>query len=320
MILWAITSGCTAATQSTPGILLVRFFLGFVEAPFFPGAVYYLSCWYTKREIGVRMALLVCGILLSNAFAGLISAGILSGMGGVAGLAAWRWLFILEGLATVVLGCLALVVLPDFPSTTKWLTDSEKVVAQARLAVDSGTSTVNDEEVPIMRGIAWAVKDARTWIFACLQMSTTASISYSHFFPTLIKQLGFENNTIVHLRHISWHSGGPCLGHGLQTGSRSVPSLLEYLKHWQWLAPFSSLQSRASFGPATRLLSWFAVVHLVCTRRHTHGSPLLLHSRQSSVLSQLDLPIHALILLLFSPTTFGWTSTSLHIGSLGAVC
>ncbi|KAF7618476.1 putative allantoate permease [Aspergillus flavus] len=197
MILWAITSGCTAATQSTPGILLVRFFLGFVEAPFFPGAVYYLSCWYTKREIGVRMALLVCGILLSNAFAGLISAGILSGMGGVAGLAAWRWLFILEGLATVVLGCLALVVLPDFPSTTKWLTDSEKVVAQARLAVDSGTSTVNDEEVPIMRGIAWAVKDVRTWIFACLQMSTTASISYSHFFPTLIKQLGFENNTIV---------------------------------------------------------------------------------------------------------------------------
>lgn len=69
---------------------MVRFFLGFVEVPFFPGAVYYLSCWYTKREIGVRMALLICGILLSNAFAGLISAGILSGMDGVGNLESWQ--------------------------------------------------------------------------------------------------------------------------------------------------------------------------------------------------------------------------------------
>jgi hypothetical protein len=144
------------------------------------------------------MALLICGILLSNAFAGLISAGILSGMGGVGHLAAWRWLFILEGLATVVVGVLALFILPDFPGTTKWLSDSERVVAQGRLAVDAGSDTVLDaEKVPITRGLIWAAKDVRTWLFACLQMSTSASISYSHFFPTLIKELGFKNNTIV---------------------------------------------------------------------------------------------------------------------------
>ncbi|KAJ5614022.1 hypothetical protein N7528_007676 [Penicillium herquei] len=198
IVMWAFVSGCTAATFNTPGILMVRFFLGFVEAPLFPGAVYYLSSWYTKREIGVRMALLICGILLSNAFAGLISAGILSGMGGVAGLAAWRWLFILEGLATMVLGVVSFFILPDYPGTTKWLTDAEKLVAQARLAVDAGNDTLLDsEEVPLMRGFIWAVKDIRTWIFACMQMSTTASISYSHFFPSLIKQLGFKNNTTV---------------------------------------------------------------------------------------------------------------------------
>ncbi|OQE18296.1 hypothetical protein PENSTE_c018G03077 [Penicillium steckii] len=175
IILWAIVSGCTSAVHNTPGLLMVRFFLGFVEAPFFPGAVYFLSCWYTKREIGVRMALLICGILLSNAFAGLISAGILSGMGGVANLEAWRWLFILEGLATVILGTIALFVLPDFPGTTKWLSDAEKIIAQGRLAVDAGSDALLDAE----------------------EMSTTASISYSHFFPTLIQQLGFKNNTIV---------------------------------------------------------------------------------------------------------------------------
>jgi MFS family permease len=88
IIAWAVVSGCTSATNSAAGLLTVRFFLGVIEAPFFPGAIYLLSCWYTKRELGIRMALLICGLLLSNSFAGLISAGILSGMQGVRQLSA----------------------------------------------------------------------------------------------------------------------------------------------------------------------------------------------------------------------------------------
>ncbi|KAH8645931.1 major facilitator superfamily domain-containing protein [Tricladium varicosporioides] len=197
IILWAIVSGCTAATNSPTGLLAVRFFLGIIEAPFFPGAIYFLSCWYTKRELGIRMALLICGLLLSNAFAGLISAGILSGMSGVGNLAVWRWLFILEGLATIVLGVIAGFLLPDYPGTTMWLTEAERIVAQARLAVDGGFEDVMGEEVSIKRGIIGAVKDYHVWLFACLQMATTASISYSHFFPTLIQQIGFKDNTKV---------------------------------------------------------------------------------------------------------------------------
>ncbi|KAK8088758.1 MFS general substrate transporter [Apiospora hydei] len=171
---------------------------GFGRSPFFPGAIYYLSCWYTKKELGVRMALLVCGLLLSNSFAGLISAGILSGMAGVGHLAAWRWLFILEGLATVVVGVVGYFIIPDYPGTTKWLSEEEKVVAQGRLAADAGNEDgTGEDEVTIWQGIAWALKDHRVWLFACLQMATTASISYSHFFPTLIQQIGFKNSTTV---------------------------------------------------------------------------------------------------------------------------
>ena len=144
------------------------------------------------------MALLICGLLLSNSFAGLISAGILSGMADVGGLAAWRWLFILEGLGTIVLGTTAFFLLPDYPGTTKWLSESEKVVAQGRLAADAGSEDLlGEDEVSIWVGIQWALKDYRVWLFACLQMATTASISFSHFFPTLIKELGFSDNTIV---------------------------------------------------------------------------------------------------------------------------
>lgn len=200
IVSWAIVSGLTATTSSPGGLLAVRFILGLVEAPFFPGAIYYLSCWYTKRELGIRMAMLVCGLLLSNSFAGLISAGILSGMSGVGSLAAWRWLFILEGIATVMVGATGFFILPDYPSTTSWLSKEERIVAQCRLAVDAGSAeTLAEDEgrVSIWTGLAWAVKDYRIWLFACLQMATTASISFSHFFPTLIQGLGFKNNTIV---------------------------------------------------------------------------------------------------------------------------
>ncbi|KAK2471441.1 hypothetical protein H9L39_17672 [Fusarium oxysporum f. sp. albedinis] len=179
IILWACVSACTSATSSPAGLLIVRFILGIVEAPFFPGAIYYLSTWYTKKELGIRMALLVCGLLLSNCFAGLISAGILSGMAGVGHLAAWRWLFILEGLATIVIGVVAFFLLPDYPGTT------------------SCEEILGEEEITMKQAILSAVRDYRVWLFSCLQMSTTASISFSHFFPTLIQQLGFKNNTIV---------------------------------------------------------------------------------------------------------------------------
>ncbi|KAH7024552.1 putative allantoate permease [Microdochium trichocladiopsis] len=198
IVIWAIVSGCTGATTNAGSLLAVRFVLGLVEAPFFPGAIYFLSCWYKKSELGLRMALLVSGLLLSNCFAGLISAGILSGMNGVGGLAAWRWLFIIEGLATVCLGVICFFVLPDYPGTTSWLSETEKIVAQGRLAADAGSEDVTSEDqVTIWQGLYWAVKDYRVWIFACLQMATTISISFSHFFPTVIQQLGFKNSTTV---------------------------------------------------------------------------------------------------------------------------
>ena len=78
------------ATHNFTGALLTRFFLGFVEAAFFPGALFLLSKWYKRSELGQRTALLACGLLISNAFGSLIASSILSGMQGKLGHAAWR--------------------------------------------------------------------------------------------------------------------------------------------------------------------------------------------------------------------------------------
>lgn len=142
------------------------------------------------------MAVLVCGLILSNAFAGLIAAGILKGMQGVGHLAAWRWLFILEALATIFVAVCAILLLADYPGNTKWLSEAERMVAEARLAIDVGSEQILDEErISVWESIVMAARDYRVWLFACMQMATTASISYSHFFPTLIQELGFHDST-----------------------------------------------------------------------------------------------------------------------------
>lgn len=103
MIVWGTISASTAAVENFGGLLGVRFVLGFIEAAYFPGCLYFLSCWYTRQELPLRVSLLYSGSLLSGAFGGLIAAGIVDGMAGVAGLAAWQWLFLLEGILTVSL-------------------------------------------------------------------------------------------------------------------------------------------------------------------------------------------------------------------------
>lgn len=146
------------------------------------------------------MALLVSALLLSNSFAGLISAGILSGMNNVGSLHAWQWLFILEGLATALLGVLAYFFLPDYPGTTKWLTYEERVVAQGRLAVDAGSDELVSEDNAgdsIWLGLRWAASDYRVWLFAFLALSSAGSMAFAYFLPTLIKDLGFRSNTLV---------------------------------------------------------------------------------------------------------------------------
>lgn len=93
MVLWGALSVLSGITKDFGGMVATRFFLGFVEAAFLPGALLILSKWYTRKELAFRNAILYCGNLISNAFPALIGAGVLSNMQGVLGHAAWRWLF-----------------------------------------------------------------------------------------------------------------------------------------------------------------------------------------------------------------------------------
>ncbi|KAG1728549.1 MFS general substrate transporter [Suillus lakei] len=193
MAIWGIISALTGITTNFIGALLTRFFLGFVEAAFFPGAVFLISKWYKRDEIGARLAILYCGNMISNAFGALIASGILAGMNGVRGQAAWRWLFYIEGSLTVAVAVIAVFVLPDFPTTTRWLTDDERRLALKRMEEDAGVGDqAETEQGGFGHGFYLAITDWKVWWFAVLSIAQVIALSFVFYFPSLTATLGYN--------------------------------------------------------------------------------------------------------------------------------
>lgn len=125
--------------QSYETLVVTRFLLGVMEAGFFPAAAYLITTWYCRFEVQTRLALFYTAASLAGAFSGLLAFGI-THMDGTAGIAGWRWIFILEGLITIVGGLIVPFTLPDSPATASFLSESEREVIRLRLQQDSGTS------------------------------------------------------------------------------------------------------------------------------------------------------------------------------------
>ncbi|OBT64920.1 hypothetical protein VE03_05659 [Pseudogymnoascus sp. 23342-1-I1] len=192
---WGLMSMAQGFLHNFQSIMVVRFFIGVLEGPFFPGVIFLLSCWYKKEELIKRIAFLYAGNILSSCFGGLIAAGIIGGMEGVGGYAAWRWLFIIEGLVTVAVGILALFLFPDYPRTTRWLTKEEGLFAEWRLA-NEVAGIIDEDSSGIWWGVSEALRDPLTYLFTFMQMMLTTGQSFTYFLPSIIKTLGY-NNTIT---------------------------------------------------------------------------------------------------------------------------
>ncbi|KAK4569459.1 hypothetical protein LTR86_003222 [Recurvomyces mirabilis] len=190
MICWATVSAATGAVHSYSGILALRFILGFVEAPFFPGALFLFSSWYTKKELAVRISVLYAAGQMAGAFGGLLGSAIMSGMNGVAGLPAWRWLFIIEGVATVPVAVAAMFILPDYPSTTKWLSEQERNLAILRVAEEANVED-RHSDTSAFGGLKMAFTDPVLYIIWMMQLGLNTAAAFTNFFPTIVKTLGY---------------------------------------------------------------------------------------------------------------------------------
>lgn len=158
---WGIVATLMGVTQNMAGFFVVRFFLGATEAGLFPGVVYYLSMWYKRRERQYRIALFFSAASLAGAFGGILAWAIAK-MKGVGHLDGWRWIFILEGILTVVVSAAAYFFIVNYPNTAKFISDNERDFIQARLKADSDATR---HEVFDWANVKSAVFDVKCWLY-----------------------------------------------------------------------------------------------------------------------------------------------------------
>eukprot|EP01102_Stenamoeba_stenopodia_P005276 TRINITY_DN15843_c0_g1_i1.p1 TRINITY_DN15843_c0_g1~~TRINITY_DN15843_c0_g1_i1.p1 ORF type:complete len:517 (-),score=100.51 TRINITY_DN15843_c0_g1_i1:94-1644(-) len=132
MVTWGIASTCMMFVHTIPALLITRLILGIAEAGFFPGIVFYLTFWYTTSEMASRVALFFSSSAVAGFIGGVLAYFILQ-MDGVGGLKGWQWVFLLEGVPSIIAGVFVYFLLPNNPSDSKWLSEAEQNVVIQRI-------------------------------------------------------------------------------------------------------------------------------------------------------------------------------------------
>ncbi|KAF9694255.1 hypothetical protein EKO04_008064 [Ascochyta lentis] len=186
--------------KNKAGFLVSRSFLGLCEAGYIPGGIYTLSTWYTKRELAKRVAIFFFGMFGGNAISPVLASGILQ-LGGRGGMKGWQWLFLLEGVFTVVVAILLLFFLPGSPDEPRPLlspglirfTDTDRDVLRQHLEVDDEEKRYGAQGMHIPLSLVWqTVKHYRRWasfVSTFAVFSTWSSLTT--YTPTIIMALGF---------------------------------------------------------------------------------------------------------------------------------
>ncbi len=186
MVTWGVLSMLTMFVTGPYTFYLLRFLLGLAEAGFFPGIVFYLTHWYPGSRRAQIISLFMTGVAISGVIGGPLSGWIMTRMAGVGGWAGWQWLFLLEGIPSLVMGVAVFLYLPDSVERARWLPEGERQVLMRNLAaeppgVEHGSvfATLRNPQVIIFAGISF-----------CFVMGL---YGISFWLPQLIRTMGVED-------------------------------------------------------------------------------------------------------------------------------
>ncbi|KAL2013562.1 hypothetical protein VTN00DRAFT_1087 [Thermoascus crustaceus] len=193
MFLFGLSMWCQGLVQNWGGLMATRFFLGAFETGMFPGCFYLMGMWYKRSEAQKRFSFFFSSTTLAGAFGGLLASAI-GEMDGARGYRGWRWIFIIEGVATCVIAVVWFFVIPDFPEDVKWLTEEEREFIKAKLAKDVGKSAHHKD--PGWKDVLNVFKDYKVIIGGLMYFGLIVpAYGYAYFAPTIIKSYGYGNIT-----------------------------------------------------------------------------------------------------------------------------
>ncbi len=194
MVSWGIATACLVFAYNEYTLYFLRFLIGVMEAGFGPALLFYLACWFPKKNLASMNGLWFLSIPLSGVLGAPVSGVILEYMNGFLGLAGWHWLFVLSGLPCAVLGVVVLFKLDRDIQSAKWLTQEEKDLLQRNLDNDK------QDAKPIQASLLKVILTREVAILSAIYfMIKLTGYGLNFWMPHLIGSAGVHNQMAVGL-------------------------------------------------------------------------------------------------------------------------
>ncbi|KAJ5719770.1 major facilitator superfamily domain-containing protein [Penicillium malachiteum] len=199
---WGMVATFQAFITNYAGYLVTRILLGLCESGFIPGALYYISTWYKTEETSTRFTYFYIGQMISSATSSLMASGILK-LSGKCGLEGWQWIFLIEGLISVLAGILFFLLLPPHvgdgrPLLSKltggrwsYYTDREAEILRNRVLIDDPKKAKGKIQIT-KSDITQTLKSLTLWQHGLITLVSMSAVQgFGQYAPTLIKSFGF---------------------------------------------------------------------------------------------------------------------------------
>ena len=185
MVSWGILSSAMMWVKSEWAFYGVRFLLGVAEAGFFPGIIFYLTLWYPSRLRSTRTAWFVSAIAVAGVFGSPVSGLIMDGLSGVLGLAGWQWLFLAEGLPSILVGICVWFYLDSNIAQAKWLGAEEKAMLVRNLDAE--------DRHKHQHKVRDAFKSGRVYVLCAIYFTLMIGLyGISFWLPSIVKAMGVK--------------------------------------------------------------------------------------------------------------------------------
>jgi MFS family permease len=185
MVSWGVISACMIFVKGEWSFYAMRFLLGLAEAGFFPGVIFYLTLWYPSKLRASRTAWFVAAIAVSGVIGNPISGCIMDRLDGAMNLAGWQWLFLSEGIPSVIVGLWVIYYLDSSIEEAKWLTVEEKVLLTNNLIAEDKHKTEHR--------LADAFKSGKVWMLCAIYFTLMIGLyGIAFWLPTIVKAFGIK--------------------------------------------------------------------------------------------------------------------------------